>query len=95
MRGGSFSARSREIMFLPAVQLAMGLLNALADLFGRLRGLVIVVWVRSLNRVEDLFTMHRNFLGCFNAQANLVSADVHNGDDDIVTDHDAFIAVAG
>jgi hypothetical protein len=39
--------------------------------------------------------MHRDILGRINSQANFVAANIDDCHDDIVTDHDALVAVSG
>ena len=50
--------------------------------------------VFALNSVVDFLPVHRNGLRRLDAEANFVAADVDDGNHDIITDHDAFVAVS-
>jgi hypothetical protein len=50
--------------------------------------------VRSLiaaNGFVDLITMDRHFLGCFHTKADLIAADFHHDDRNVIIDDDAFV----
>src|SRR5581483_10003477 len=47
-----------------------------------------------LNRVVNFLPVYRNFDGCVDAKTHLVAADIHHGDDNVVADHDAFVALS-
>jgi hypothetical protein len=49
--------------------------------------------VFAFDRFVNFLSVHRNVLGRVNAQSNFVSAYVDNRNYDIVTDHDALVAV--
>ena len=50
--------------------------------------------VLALNGFIDLLAVDGNFRRGIDAQANFVAANIHDGDNNIVADHDAFIAVS-
>src|SRR5262245_54798085 len=46
-----------------------------------------------LDRFVHFLPVNRDIVWSFDTEANLVTADVHNGDYDVVTNHDAFVTV--
>jgi hypothetical protein len=46
------------------------------------------------DRLIDFLAMDRDFAGCLDADADLVAANVHNGYDDLVPDHNAFVTLS-
>jgi hypothetical protein len=51
--------------------------------------------ILTLNRFVHFLAMNRHMGWGFNAQANFVTANVNYGDNNLIADHDAFVAVAG
>jgi hypothetical protein len=51
--------------------------------------------ILSLDRFVDLLPVHRNLDRRRDPQANLVAPDIDYGNDDVITDNNAFISVAG
>jgi hypothetical protein len=47
-----------------------------------------------LQGFNDFLAMDRHIQGCFDADADLVPADINNRDDDVVADEDSFVALA-
>src|SRR5580658_9547642 len=52
-------------------------------------------FVLAANRVVDFLAVDADLLWSVDPQANFVSADVHYGHLDVVTDHDRFVALTG
>src|SRR3972149_5532611 len=48
----------------------------------------------ALDRFVHFLAMHRNLGGSLDTQPNLVAANIHNRDHDVVADDDAFIALS-
>jgi hypothetical protein len=46
------------------------------------------------DRLVNLLAVHGDFFGGVDAEADLVAADVHDGDYDVVVDHDRLVSVA-
>src|SRR3954462_13992221 len=51
--------------------------------------------ILALNGLVHLLAVHGDLDGGRDPQSNLVAPDIHHGDDDVVTDDDAFVAVSG
>jgi hypothetical protein len=49
----------------------------------------------SLNRLIDFLTMDGHFLRRLNAKPNLIASNVNDCNDNLVANHDAFIALPG
>jgi hypothetical protein len=49
----------------------------------------------AVNGVKNFLPVDGNFFGRHNAQPNLITADFHDRDGDIVVDHDAFVFFPG
>src|SRR3954454_369943 len=56
-----------------------------------LRGLLVL----ALNGFVHFAPMYRNLARRFNAEPHFVAAHVYDGDDDIITDDDTLVALAG
>lgn len=50
--------------------------------------------ISPLDRVVDLLPMHDNVVGGLDSDPHLIAANLHNGDDNLVTYHDALIAMS-
>ena len=48
-----------------------------------------------LDGLVDLLAVNRDLRGSIDTEANLVSPNIHDRYDDIVADHDAFVALSG
>lgn len=49
--------------------------------------------VFTLNRLINFLAMDRDVLRSLDSQTNLVAPDIDDGDDNVIPDHDAFVAV--
>jgi hypothetical protein len=50
--------------------------------------------ILSFNRIVNFLPVHRDFLGGIDAQPNFVSTNIHNGDDYVISNHDAFVSMS-
>jgi hypothetical protein len=48
----------------------------------------------SLNRIVDLSSVNWNARWGVNSQSNFVTSNIYNCDDNVVTDHDALVAMS-
>ena len=51
--------------------------------------------VLALNGLVHLLAVHGDFDGGRDPLSDLIAPDIHHGDDDVVTNDDAFVAVSG
>jgi hypothetical protein len=77
-------------------------LQQLARALGTVRDSTRLIWLNlrgftifALNRFVNLAAVDRNLSRRFDSQSNPVAANVHDGDNYIVADNDAFIALTG
>src|SRR4051812_17247760 len=47
--------------------------------------------ILALDGLVDFLAMDGNVVGAFDAEANLVAANVHNGDDNVIANDEAFV----
>src|SRR5262249_42488299 len=64
----------------------------LASVFG-LQSTRLAVF--ALNGLVPLLPVHRDLDGGRDPQSNLITPNIHHGDDDIIADDDTFVAVSG
>jgi hypothetical protein len=50
--------------------------------------------ILALDRIVNFLAMHGDVIRRIDAEANLVAADVHDRDLDVVTDHDRFVSLS-
>jgi hypothetical protein len=71
-----------------------GLIEAL-DLAGVMRLEAARLAILALNGLVNLLTVHRDLDRGRDPQSNLIAANIHHGDDDVIAYDDAFVAVTG
>ena len=82
-------------VFVPLISVVTDLVGCWwLDIFGRAGASLACATVFALNGVVDFLSVHRNGLWRLDAEANFVTANVNDGNHDIIADHDAFVAVS-
>src|SRR4051812_9825135 len=67
----------------------------LFELAGVLGGQSARLLVLALDRLVHLLAVHADLDRGRDAQSDLIAPDIHHGDDDVIADDDAFVAVSG
>src|SRR4051812_32726420 len=67
----------------------------LFELAGVLGGQSARLLVLALDRLVHLLSVHADLDRGRDAQSDLIAPDIHHGDDDVIADDDAFVAVSG
>jgi hypothetical protein len=73
----------------------LGLIEALLDLAGVVGFQSARLAVFALNRLVHLLPVHGDLDWGRDPQPNLIAANIHDGDDDIIAYDDTFVAVSG
>jgi hypothetical protein len=86
---------ARRLLENPPSQSSWLLVAGRLHVFRRASTRLSCAAILSLDRIVHFLAMHRDTLGGFDTQADFVTANVNNRHNDVVANHDAFVAVSG